>query len=206
MDDSIVAARITSRALADPYRKSRLKMGTRVTLREADRVSEDWMVEGSEFELPVPVSKLSDDNIMLEFATARRIALIARRPQCRAWRARRKASVTGSGSRRRRPDLARASYCRALFEVMSTTAFASRGSYLGIRAAHKVRVHARFAKLPQELALLAWLAIPIVPCQQVPPRGLSPSHAHDTAEQQTTHQCCRLPLLSSFDQNEISRA
>src|ERR1700720_542678 len=79
---------------------------------------------------------------------------------------------------------------------MSTTAFASRGSYLGIRAAHKVRAHARFAKLPQELALLAWLAIPIVPCQQVPPRGMSPSHAHDTAEQQTTHQCCRLPLLA----------
>jgi hypothetical protein len=38
-------------------------------------------VEGSEFELPVPVSKLSD-GIMLEFATARRIALIARRLQC----------------------------------------------------------------------------------------------------------------------------
>jgi hypothetical protein len=31
------------------------------------------------FELPVPVSKLSDDSIMLEFAAARRIALIARR-------------------------------------------------------------------------------------------------------------------------------
>jgi hypothetical protein len=29
-------------------------------------------LEGSEFELPVPVSKLSDDGIMLEFATARR--------------------------------------------------------------------------------------------------------------------------------------
>ena len=46
-------------------------------------------------------------------------------------------------------------YCRALFVLMSTTAVASRGSYLGIRAAHKVRAHARFAKLPQELALLA---------------------------------------------------
>jgi imidazolonepropionase-like amidohydrolase len=31
------------------------------------------MREGSEFELPVPVSKLSDDSIMLEFAAARRI-------------------------------------------------------------------------------------------------------------------------------------
>jgi hypothetical protein len=39
-------------------------------------------VEGSEFELPVPVSKLSDDSIVLEFATARRIALFARRLQC----------------------------------------------------------------------------------------------------------------------------
>ena len=39
------------------------------------------MAEGSEFELPVPVVKLSDDGIMLEFATARRIALIARRLQ-----------------------------------------------------------------------------------------------------------------------------
>jgi hypothetical protein len=37
------------------------------------------MVEGSEFEPPVPVSRLSDDSIMLEFATARGIALIARR-------------------------------------------------------------------------------------------------------------------------------
>jgi hypothetical protein len=32
------------------------------------------MVEGGEFELAVPISKLSDDSIMLEFATARRIA------------------------------------------------------------------------------------------------------------------------------------
>ena len=39
------------------------------------------MAEGSEFELPVPVSKLSDDGFMLEFATGRRIALIARRLQ-----------------------------------------------------------------------------------------------------------------------------
>jgi hypothetical protein len=36
------------------------------------------MVERSEFELPVPISKLSDDSIMLEFATARRTSLIAR--------------------------------------------------------------------------------------------------------------------------------
>jgi hypothetical protein len=39
------------------------------------------MVERSEFELPVPVSKLSDDSILLEFSTARRIALIARKLQ-----------------------------------------------------------------------------------------------------------------------------
>ena len=39
-------------------------------------------MERSEFELPVPVSKLSDDGILLEFATARRTALIARRLQC----------------------------------------------------------------------------------------------------------------------------
>jgi hypothetical protein len=32
--------------------------------------------EGSEFELPVPVSKLSEDSIKLEFAAARRIALV----------------------------------------------------------------------------------------------------------------------------------
>jgi hypothetical protein len=45
-------------------------------------------VERSEFELPVPVSKLSDDSIMLEFAAARRIALVARRLQyCRRYRA-----------------------------------------------------------------------------------------------------------------------
>ena len=62
------------------------------------QTEKDSMAEGSEFELPVPVSKLSDDSIMLEFATARRIALIARRLQCRAWRAWRKASVTGSDS------------------------------------------------------------------------------------------------------------
>jgi hypothetical protein len=44
------------------------------------------LAEGSEFELPLPVSKLSDDSIMLEFATARRIALIARRLQrCRGY-------------------------------------------------------------------------------------------------------------------------
>ena len=42
----------------------------------------DSLAEGSEFEPPVPVSELSDDSIMLEFATARRIALIARRLQC----------------------------------------------------------------------------------------------------------------------------
>jgi hypothetical protein len=33
------------------------------------------MAERSEFELPFPVFKLSDDTIMLEFATVRRIAL-----------------------------------------------------------------------------------------------------------------------------------
>ena len=37
----------------------------------------DSLAEGSEFELPVPVCKLSDDSILLEFSTARRIALIA---------------------------------------------------------------------------------------------------------------------------------
>jgi hypothetical protein len=41
----------------------------------------DSVAEGSEFEPPVPVSKLSDDSIMLEFA-ARGIALIAPRLQC----------------------------------------------------------------------------------------------------------------------------
>jgi hypothetical protein len=35
------------------------------------------LAEGSEFELPVPVSKPSDDSIKLEFAAARRIALVA---------------------------------------------------------------------------------------------------------------------------------
>ena len=34
------------------------------------------MVERSEFELPVPVAKLSDDSIMLEFATVRRVAAL----------------------------------------------------------------------------------------------------------------------------------
>jgi hypothetical protein len=33
-------------------------------------VRSDSLAEGSEFELPVPVSKLSDDSIVLEFATA----------------------------------------------------------------------------------------------------------------------------------------
>ena len=41
------------------------------------------MAEGSEFELSVPVAKLSDDGIMLEFATAKRIALIAQ--YCRRY-------------------------------------------------------------------------------------------------------------------------
>ena len=31
------------------------------------------MAERSEFELPVPVSKLPDDSIMLSFATSRRV-------------------------------------------------------------------------------------------------------------------------------------
>jgi hypothetical protein len=34
------------------------------------------MAERTEFELPVPASKLSDDNVELEFATTRRIALM----------------------------------------------------------------------------------------------------------------------------------
>jgi hypothetical protein len=42
----------------------------------------DWMVERSEFELPVPVSKPSDDSIELELATTRGIALMPRRLQC----------------------------------------------------------------------------------------------------------------------------
>jgi hypothetical protein len=37
------------------------------------------MAEGSEFELPVPVSKPSNDGIKLEFAAARRIALVEQR-------------------------------------------------------------------------------------------------------------------------------
>jgi hypothetical protein len=40
-------------------------------------VRSDSLAEGSEFELPVPVCKLSDDSILLEFSTARRIASIA---------------------------------------------------------------------------------------------------------------------------------
>ena len=40
-------------------------------------VRTDSLAEGSEFEPAVPVYELSDDSIMLEFATARRIALIA---------------------------------------------------------------------------------------------------------------------------------
>jgi hypothetical protein len=42
------------------------------------------MVEGSEFELTVPVSKPSDNSIRLEFAAARRIALVAR-PRIGPW-------------------------------------------------------------------------------------------------------------------------
>jgi len=37
----------------------------------------DSLAEGSEFEPAVPVYKLSDDSIMFEFATPRRIALLA---------------------------------------------------------------------------------------------------------------------------------
>jgi hypothetical protein len=39
-------------------------------------VRTDSLAERSEFELPVPVSKLSDDSIMLEFATVRRVAAL----------------------------------------------------------------------------------------------------------------------------------
>ena len=46
------------------------------------------MAEGSEFKLRVPVSKLSDDSIMLEFVTVIRVTAMARKLQCRAWRAR----------------------------------------------------------------------------------------------------------------------
>ena len=41
--------------------------------------TEDSLAERSEFELPVPVSKLSDDSIELELATTRGIALMPRR-------------------------------------------------------------------------------------------------------------------------------
>ena len=37
---------------------------------------ETCVAERSEFELSVPVSKLSDDSIMLEFATVRRVAAL----------------------------------------------------------------------------------------------------------------------------------
>jgi hypothetical protein len=33
----------------------------------------DWVAERSEFELPVPLSKLPDDSTMLSFATSRRV-------------------------------------------------------------------------------------------------------------------------------------
>jgi hypothetical protein len=55
------------------------------TILQRMHIIRNCVAEGSEFELPVPVSKLSNDSIMLEFATARRIALIARRLQY--WRA-----------------------------------------------------------------------------------------------------------------------
>ena len=38
--------------------------GFRAILREVRKLT-DWMVERSEFELPVPVSKLSDDSVVL---------------------------------------------------------------------------------------------------------------------------------------------
>jgi hypothetical protein len=52
----------------------------RVFRAERKRIpkTKDSLAERTEFELPVPISKLSDDSIMLEFATARRTALIAR--------------------------------------------------------------------------------------------------------------------------------
>jgi hypothetical protein len=46
------------------------------------------MAEGSEFKLRVPLSKLSDDSIILEFVTVIRVAAMARKLQCRAWRPR----------------------------------------------------------------------------------------------------------------------
>jgi hypothetical protein len=48
-------------------------------------VRSDSLAEGSEFELTVPVSKPSDNSIRLEFAAARRIALVAR-PRIGPWR------------------------------------------------------------------------------------------------------------------------
>ena len=101
-------------------------------------------MERSEFELPVPVSKLSDDSIMLEFATVRRVAALGDALISRELVLPR--SVRGHVDNGRRI---------ARFLPRSFSRTAERGPDAGIRAAHKVRVHARFAKLLQALALLA---------------------------------------------------
>jgi hypothetical protein len=46
----------------------------------------DSLAERSEFELPVPLSKLSDNNLMLSFATSRRVVKRSH-PGLRLWRA-----------------------------------------------------------------------------------------------------------------------
>ena len=48
--------------------KSAAHVRISITLAEL-QTEKDSIAEGSEFKLPVPVSKLSDDSIMLEFAT-----------------------------------------------------------------------------------------------------------------------------------------
>jgi hypothetical protein len=69
----------------DQARKAKLGLAPRRRVFRSSvtelQTEKDSMAEGSEFELPVPVSKLSDDSILLEFSTARRIALIARKLQ-----------------------------------------------------------------------------------------------------------------------------
>src|SRR5258708_33309378 len=47
-------------------------------------VRTDSLAEGSEFELPVPVSKLSDNSLMLSFATSRRVVKRSH-PGLRLW-------------------------------------------------------------------------------------------------------------------------
>ena len=50
------------------------------------QMEKDSLAERSEFELPVPVSKLSDDSIMLSFATSRRVVKRSH-PGLHLWRA-----------------------------------------------------------------------------------------------------------------------